>query len=180
METGEMTTMPSVNAEPYEFDYETKAQLSVHNDTLSSINGKAVWSLRDRMGNILRSGESEVSLLPMSVLTLDEIDFCKTDTDSTYFSYALIVNGQTVSDGTALFTAPKYFDFADPHLRYEINGDELTVSSDAYAYYVEISSLDSDLILSDNYFSMNAGKKTVKILEGEPKNITLRSAYDIK
>lgn len=35
-------------------------------------------------------------------------------------------------------------------------------------------------ILSDNYFDMNAGKKTVEILEGSPKTIVLRSVYDIR
>jgi beta-mannosidase len=85
-----------------------------------------------------------------------------------------------MSDGTVLFTAPKHFNFADPNLRYEINGDEITIYADAFAKYVEIYSPDSDFILSDNYFDMNAGSKTVKILEGTPKTIALRSVYDIK
>ena len=79
-----------------------------------------------------------------------------------------------------LFTVPKYFGFQDPNLRCEISGDELTVYADAYAQYVEIDSPDCDFILSDNYFDMNAGKKTVKILEGTPENIRLRSVYDIR
>lgn len=53
------------------------------------------------------------------------------------------------------------------------------VNADAFARYVEIDSPDSDFILSDNYFDMNAGKKTVRILEGEAKTIVLRSVYDI-
>ena len=50
----------------------------------------------------------------------------------------------------------------------------------AYARSVEIDSPDSDFILSDNYFDMNAGSKTVKIVEGTPKTIKLRSVYDIR
>ncbi|MBE6550298.1 MAG: glycoside hydrolase family 2 protein [Ruminococcaceae bacterium] len=180
METGEMTTMPSINAEPYEFDHETKAQLSVHNDTLAEIFGTVRWALRDKNGSILKSGNNAVRVAPMSVLTLDEMDFCKTDTDNTYLSFDLEIDGKTVSEGSVLFTAPKYFDYEDPQLTYEINGDDLTVHAKAYASYVEIYSPDSDLILSDNYFDMNAGSKTVKILEGTPKNIKLRSIYDIK
>lgn len=75
---------------------------------------------------------------------------------------------------------PKYFEFIDPQLTYEINGDEITVFTNAYASYVEIDSPDSDMILSDNYFDINAGAKTVKILEGTPKTIRLRSVYDIQ
>ena len=62
---------------------------------------------------------------------------------------------------------------------YELNGDEITVYADSYAQYVEIDSPDSDFVLSDNYFDMNAGSKTVKIVEGTPKTIRLRSVYDI-
>ena len=61
-----------------------------------------------------------------------------------------------------------------------MNGDEITVYADTYAKAVEIDSLDSDFILSDNYFDMNAGSKTVKIIEGTPKTIRLRSVIDIK
>lgn len=46
--------------------------------------------------------------------------------------------------------------------------------------YVEIDTPDSDFILSDNHFYMNGGKKTVKILEGTPGTISLRSVYDIR
>ena len=60
------------------------------------------------------------------------------------------------------------------------NGDEITVYADAYAKYVEIDSPDSDFVLSDNYFDMNAGKKTVKIIRGTPKTIKVRSVYDIR
>ena len=95
-------------------------------------------------------------------------------------SYEYEVDGKIVSDGTVLFTAPKYFEFKDPNLRYEINGNKITVFADAYARFVEIYSPDSDFILSDNYFDMNAGEKTVEILEGTPKTIVLRSVYDIK
>lgn len=179
-ETGEMTTMPSINAEPYEFDYQTKAKLSVHNDTMTAIRGTVQWELRNHLGEVLQNGEKEIEAPAMSVLTLDEMDFEKTDVDHTYLSFAFLMDGEVVSEGTALFTVPKYFDFLDPELRYEIDGDELTVYAKTYAKAVEIDSPDSDFVLSDNYFDMNAGKKTVKILSGTPKTIRLRSVYDIK
>ena len=55
------------------------------------------------------------------------------------------------------------------------------MKADAYAKSVEIQNENEDLILSDNYFDMNGGeKKKVRILDGEPKQITLRSVYDIR
>ena len=81
---------------------------------------------------------------------------------------------------SVLFTAPKHFHFKNPNLKAEIVGDEIVVRADAYAKSVEIDSPDCDLRLFDNYFDINAGQKTVKILEGKPQNIRVRSVYDIR
>ena len=178
-ETGERDTRSIVNMER-NVDYQTKAQLSVHNDTLGSLVATAAWELRDVCGNILQRGETPVTVAPMSVLTLPEMDFCKCDVNTTYLSYRLVHGQETLSQGTVLFTAPKYFAFEAPNLRCEVKGNEITVYADKYAKSVEINSPDSDFVLSDNYFDMNAGTKTVRILEGTPKTITLRSVYDIR
>ena len=178
-ETGERNTRYFPTLEP-DIGYDTKAQLCVTNDTLREVSGMVVWALRDRSGKVLTDGKTERTIPAMSVVWLDEMDFCRTDVDNNYLSFAFEVDGETVSEGTALFTVPKYFRFLDPQLRCEIHGDEITVFADSYASYVEIDSPDSDIILSDNYFDMNEGTKTVKILEGTPKTIRLRSVYDIQ
>ena len=180
METGEKTTRPVVTMELGRPDYATKAQLCVTNDTMDEVSGVVSWALRDRTGKILQEGSDELTVPALSAVWMEEMDFHKTDVDNTYMSYGFIVDNEVVSEGTVLFTAPKYFRFMDPNLRCEINGDEITVYADAYARYVEIDSPDSDFILSDNYFDMNAGQKTVKILEGKPGTIRLRSVYDIR
>lgn len=177
-ETGERATRPFTILHP-SIAYETKAQLCVTNETRNDIMGVAAWALRDVYGNVLQSGENEVTVPALSSLWLDEMDFARTDVDHTYMSYEFRMNDEVVSEGTVLFTVPKYFAFENPNLRYELNGDEITVYADSYAQYVEIDSPDSDFVLSDNYFDMNAGSKTVKIVEGTPKTIRLRSVYDI-
>lgn len=179
METGERSTRPDVNMERT-VDYQTKAQLSVHNDTMRQISATACWALKDKKGNILQEGSVPVTVMPFSVVTLPEMDFNKCDVNATYLSYKLVWSGQVVSEGTVLFTAPKYFTFEQPNLRCQINGDEITVCADRYAKSVEIDSPDSDFVLSDNYFDMDSGSKTVRILRGTPKTITLRSVYDIR
>ena len=179
-EIGEKDTRPSIIMEEKEYPYETKARLCVTNDTLDEIKGTVSWALRSNSGAIIKEGREEVAVPALSVLWLDEMDFQKTDVEHNYFSYSLNAGEKEISSGSALFTAPKHFDFSDPHLRYELNGDEITVYADAFARCVEIDSPDSDFILNDNYFDMNAGQRTVKILEGMPKTIKLRSVYDIR
>ncbi len=178
-ETGEKNTRPVVNMER-NIVYETKAYLGITNETMNSVTGVARWQLRNSLGEVLRSGEDEVTLAPLSSLNLPEMDFHKTDVDNNYLSYQFLVDGEEVSGGAVLFTAPKYFKFRDPGLRAEVKGDEIIVHADSFAKSVEIDSPDSDFILSDNYFDMNGGTKTVKILEGTPKTLRLRSVYDIR
>ena len=59
-------------------------------------------------------------------------------------------------------------------------GPRLCISAESYAKSVEISSPDCDLLLSDNYFDLNGGSREIEILEGDPKEIRLRSVYDIR
>ena len=179
-EIGETDTRSSVNLERSVYGYETKAQLCLTNDTRSEVTGKVRWELRNSVAEILDRGEDTVSVDAFSVKWLEEMDFNRTDVNNNYMSYEYEVDGSVISEGTVLFTAPKYFEFRNPNLRYEVVGNKLTVFADAYARLVEIYSPDSDFVLSDNYFDMNAGKKTVEILEGTPKTIILRSVYDIK
>ncbi len=179
-EIGETTTRPFVIMQPDFFDYSTQARLSVTNETLSEVSGKVNWYLCSADSKILQSGQQDINIPAQTSIWLDNIDFNKTDVENNYLSFNFTVDGNVVSEGTVLFTVPKHFNFKNPNLHYEINGDEITVFASAFAKSVEIESPDSDFILSDNYFDMNAGCKTVKIIEGTPKTIKLRSVYDIR
>ena len=179
-EIGEKTTRPHVIMEPWHFDYETKATLSVTNDTLEPIDGFVVATLRDSYSEPISRLAYPIHVEPLSVTHLEEIDYEKTDVRNNYLSYELIVGSEVISEGTVLFTAPKHFDFIDPELEVSIDGDEIVVTASAYAKSVEIYSPDSDFILSDNFFDMNAGEKRVKVIEGEVGELLVRSVYDIK
>ena len=89
------------------------------------------------------------------------------------------MDGQEVSFGTALFCAPKHFEFVDPCLTVRKNGNEIVVHSSAFAKAVEIQSEDPDLLLSDNFFDMNPGEKRVTVLRGTADSIRVRSVYDL-
>ena len=179
-EIGETHTRPFVIMQPDAYDYSTEAKLSVANETIKDVCGIVNWELRSKDSTILQSGNELVTVPALSSLWLDNMDFNKTDVENNYLSFNFVVDGIVVSEGTVLFTVPKHFNFVNPNLNYEIDGNTITIHAEAFAKYVEIYSPDSDFILSDNYFDMNAGKKTVKILEGTPKTIKLRSVYDIQ
>lgn len=177
-EVCETTTRIAVITEP-EANIST-ARLSVANETGKEVKGVVHWSLRDQYSKILSSGESKLTVPAFQSVWLEEQDFSDTDFLDNHFTFDFAVDGKIVSGGSVLFTAPKHYHFANPHLTYTIEGSCITIESKAYAKSVEIVSPDSDLIVSDNYFDMEAGTITVDIVEGNPKALTLRSTYDIR
>ena len=179
IETGEFDGRPYVILPP-NVDYETKAQLVITNDTRETVRGVVKGRLCNTSGEVISAYEWNVSVEPFSVLTLEELNLNKTDVFNNYFAYEFTVDGKKISSGTVIFTAPKHFKFQDPELSCEIVGDEVIIRAKSYTKSVELYSPDSDPIFEDNFFDIEAGERRIKILEGNPKKIKLRSVYDIR
>lgn len=177
-EEGVLTQDANPNAQPYEV--KKSITLNVANETLEEKNIVVKWALRDVCANYLRGGEKEAVVSSLSSLWFDKEPMMDADLYNNYVSYECIMEGEIVSSGTVLFTAPKQFNFADPHLTAHVDGNEIVVRADAYARAVEILNETDTMLLSDNYFDMNAGERRVKILSGEPGVLKLRSVYDIR
>lgn len=111
-----------------------------------------------------------------------------------YLHYGVSVDGVVVDEGNRLLTAPKQFHFNNPKLQVAFSEKDgkisLTVHSDTFARRVGIEFKNTDVILSDNYFDLQAdGSKTVVIEEYRDasvptvnilkNNIQLYSNYDI-
>lgn len=179
-EIGELSERPYCIMEPGPM--EVSAQLCVSNETLECVQGICRWQLRSYLGEVLLSGEREVTAEPLSSLWLEKLEFTgnvRYGVQEKYFSYQLEVDGRIVSEGTSLFTAPKHFHFVDPLLSVRREGDSLIVRAEHYAKSVEIQSSEGYVRLSDNYFDMNPGEKKVQILEGDAESFRVRSVYEI-
>ena len=173
-EEGLLNKGNNVNAE--DLDVIKSIRLNVTNETGSTIEDEVVWELRDADGSVLRQEKVPVKVEPFSSLWLDKIELPEVDTYGNYVSYRL----GDISEGTVLFCPPKHFRFTDPKLKVEVKWDEITVTSSSYAKGVEIRNGNDDLYLTDNFFDMNGGTKTVRILSGSPEDITVRSVYSIR
>ena len=97
-----------------------------------------------------------------------------------YVSYDLYEEGKYLSGSTVILSLPKFFCYEDPHLSVTAREGWVTVTADAYAKSVEIQNENEDLILEDNYFDLNGGSRTLKVLSGETKNLRARSVYNIR
>ncbi len=176
-EEGMLSQEPNVNAEPY--DMEKSIRLSVSNETMQDRAVTVKWALRGKKGNIQREETIALSVPALTSVWLDKVELPDVDIFEDYVSYELFEQGRRISGGTVIFSLPKYFHYADPQLSCRVEGNEIVVSAKAYAKSVEIQNENEDLLLSDNYFDMNAGETRVKVLSGSTEGLRLRSVYDI-
>lgn len=177
-ETGELSERPFCVAQPAPI--EKSARLHVANETMERVCGLVRWALRRSSGEVIVDGAQEVSVEPLSGQWLSRMDFSEYDELEVYISYSFEQNGVVVSENTSLFTAPKHFRFQDPGLSLRREGDTLIVRARAYAQKVAVEGTDGDVKLSDNFFDMNPGERSIKILEGDASEFTVKSVYQIR
>ena len=174
-----MTQEANMNRQHFQF--EKSIHLNVTNETLEDRQVRVCWQLRDASANILRSEEQEIMVPPLSSVWMDKVELPDVDVFSQYVSFqAKDVSGTVISEGTVIFSYPKYFRYENPQLSADIEGDVIRVSASAYAKSVEILNEQEDLVLSDNYFDLNGESREVRILSGKAENLRLRSVYDIR
>jgi beta-mannosidase len=180
-EEGLLTQDPNANHQPQiKATIEKSFRLSVANETGEDRKLTVAWEIRDKKAKVLKEKTIPVKVPAYSSIWLDKVEVPDIKLDDEYLSYHLYDGKAVISEGTVIFSLPKYFHWEDPHLRYTINGDTITVKAAAYAKSVEIQNAKQDLVLSDNYFDMNAGEKKVKIISGKAGKLKLRSVWDIK
>lgn len=149
------------------------------NETLDAHRVLVKWAVRKKDATILREEEQWLEVPALSAVWMDKVELPQIDCFNEYVSYEAWENDQIISQGTVIFSYPKYFHYLNPGLAVRVDGDEIVVKAEAYAKSVEIRNENDDLILEDNYFDMNAGEYRVKILDGKPDGLKVRSVYDI-
>lgn len=176
-EEGLLTQDADMNRQHYHI--EKSIHLNVANETREDENVTVKWQLRDAGAMVLREESREIMVPALTSVWLDKEELPDVDMFTEYVSYQLMKNGELISEGTVIFSLPKYFKYQDPQLTCRVENGEIIIQSKTYAKNVEILNQKEDLILSDNYFDMNAGEKRIKIISGKPDKLRLRSVYDI-
>ena len=177
-EESRMTQERNINAEKP--DFRKSVRFNISNETFEEKHMEVSWTVRDADGGELCGENIILTIPPFSSEWTRKWELPDLDASREYVSYSLRENGAAVSQGSVLFTMPKYFEFLDPGLTVSSDGDIITVQAECYAKGVEIRNENEDLILSDNYFDMDGGEKTVRILSGKPDGLRVRSVYDIR
>ena len=155
------------------------ARLCVINDTVNDFSRAVKWSVRDANGNVITSGEISALAPSMSSCYLDNINIGEIDPEKHHICYYFENDGAILSYGSTLFISPKEHKLVDPKLTYTVDGDVITVRSEAYAKWVEIDGENGDVLLEDNFFDMEKGERQIKIIKGDARKLKLRSVYDV-
>ena len=158
---------------------ELSARLHVANETMEDVTGVVNWTLRKPDSSVLVKGSQEITVPALDGAWLDKIDLAGYDEREIHLEYSFSVEGKVVSANTCLFTPPKHHYFKNPNLTIERKGNILTVHADAFAKNVEITGVDGDVWLSDNFFDMEAGEYSVEIERGDATEFTVKSVYEI-
>jgi len=161
------------------FEFPKSIRLSVANETLNEEEITVKWQLRDASSKVLREEEETITVPALTSVWLDKVELPDVDIYREYVSYQAYKDGEEISQGTVIFSYPKYFRYENPELKAVVDGNKITVSAAKYAKSVEILNENEDLILSDNYFDLNGDSKTVEIISGNVDTLRLRSVYDI-
>ena len=161
------------------FEFPKSIRLNVANESMQDETIVVKWEVRDTLAKVLRAEETTVEVPALTSVWLEKVELPDIDIYSEYVSFRALKEGVVVSEGTVIFSYPKYFRYEDPQLQATVDGNRITVSANSYAKSVEIVNDNEDLILSDNYFDLNADSKTVEVISGHIDKLRLRSVYDI-
>ena len=138
----------------------------ITNESLEEWTGSLRWTLETLGGETVLSGEEAVHARPQSAALISALDFSEQVTDNTVrelvFVAELFDGDQLLSRQTAYFTPTKHLSLSDPQIssKLSVDGDNLNIelSATSLTRLVEVSFVDMDVVFSDNYFDLPAGR----------------------
>jgi beta-mannosidase len=166
----------------------------VTNDGLEPWEGLVRWSLESLSGDVLASGEAPVRAAPQAATQVCLLDFSDRVTPDNFRTLAFIAElwqgERFLARQTAGFAPIKHLCLADPALSAKLRKEDdlllIELTSRSLALLLELSLEGADVVFSDNYFNLPAGR-TAQVscplppgwtLSRARKALSLRSVYD--
>ncbi len=140
--------------------------LYVTNDRLTPWTGRIHWWLETLAGEVLVAGEEPVVAAPQAATHVRTLDFSDRVADSNcrqvVFVAELWQGEARLARQVAAFAPTKHLSLADPQIAATVEEDAglLTIAMTArsLARYVELALNGADVVFSDNYFDLPAGR----------------------
>jgi beta-mannosidase len=159
-------------------DAPPKMGLHLTNELAEAWAGTICWSLESLAGEVLESGQEAVSVAPFCSTFIRSLDFAGRISDDNkrqlVFIAELWQGEERLALNVATFVPNKHLLLADPILTTNIHqeGDQLVfdLSAQSLARFVELSLAGVDVVFSDNYFDVPAGR-TIRATRPLPESI---------
>jgi beta-mannosidase len=164
-------------------DGSTEQKVYITNDLRITWEGSVRWSLETLGGKVLDAGEEPVKAAPFDVTLVCCLDFSnRLDDDlrrEVIFIAELLQERECLARQTAFFVPTKHLALADPEITSQlriIQGQVcIELTSRSLARLVECALEGVDIVFSDNYFDLPAGR-TATITAPLPAGWTLTQA----
>ena len=175
-------------------DKPTSQDVYLTNDLRETWQGSVRWVLETLDGKVLEKDEIAASVAPFAVTHVCHLDFTKRLEDdlvrNLVFVAEMCQGGKVLARQTAFFVPTKHLDLAEPAISTQVRvaQDKIHIQASArsLARLVELSLDGADVVFSDDYFDLPAGR-VVDIVAPLPQGWTaaqvqaslkVRSIYD--
>jgi beta-mannosidase len=175
-------------------DTPTTQAVFITNEQRETWEGSVHWTLENLNGVVIKSGEEKAKVAPFDVAAVCKFDFAKEVMGDAQrdlvFTAELVKDGKVLSRQVAYFVPTKHLNLNEPSLTFKVSQANkkmhIEVSAKKLARLVEIVIDGADVVFSDNYFDLPAGRSVT--LTGEmpegwslaqvEKALRVRSVYD--
>jgi beta-mannosidase len=155
----------------------TQVGVFITNDRIEPWQGEVRWTLETLSGEMLTAGQQAVDASPLATTSILSRDFSDLigpqNARRVVFVAELRQSHISLTRCVALFVPDKHMEFNDPGLDVLVNqaGNQLSIQlqADNLARFVELDLEGADVIFSDNYFDLPAGRSitiTCPLAEG--------------
>jgi beta-mannosidase len=175
-------------------NHPTRQVLYVTSDLGEAWEGEIRWSLETLQGEALVSGREPVMVAPFASILVRSLDFSKHLSGGRQrelvFVAELLQGGRRAALQAATFIPTKHLSLADPAVSAGLRAEDgflwIDLKSQSLARLVEISLEGAQVIFSDNYFDLPAGREVVVSCPLPPQwtpdqarqALKIRSVYD--
>jgi beta-mannosidase len=147
-------------------DQGTNMNVFVTNDRREPFEGAIHWSLETLAGAPIDSGDLPLVAQPFTTISVHNLDFASLVTDENRRNVLLVCDlvqgSQTLQRAVATFAPTKHLALTDPQMATAVGESEARLSikltAVSLARFVELSLDGADVLFSDNYFDLPAGR----------------------
>jgi len=153
----------------------TRMEIHVTSDINNPVNGSVRWELVTLGGETMKKGQLDMSLGSQATAEVLAINFVLTEEQrrEVVFQAELWQNDTLKSRQVATFVPNKHLKLSDPKIELKVTQVEeqlqIQLMANSLARFVEVELAGVDVIFSDNYFDVPAGRTvtvTCPLLEG--------------